>query len=63
MRKVTPCPCPKCNHEVLIPKIKIKTVSDSAGTVCQNCGYIVTEEDVIAQALKAVERMMSRIKR
>lgn len=62
MRRVTPCPCPKCNHEVLIPKIRTKTASDFPGTVCQNCGYIVTEEDMVAQALKAAERMMSRIK-
>jgi len=62
VRKVTPCPCPKCNHEVLIAKIKIKTDSDFASAVCQNCGYIVTEEDMAAHALKVVERMMSKTK-
>jgi transcription elongation factor Elf1 len=55
VRKFTPCPCPKCNHKVLIDKIKIKTTSDFAGAVCQNCGYTVTYDDVIAQATKIIQ--------
>ena len=53
--KATYCPCPKCNHEVQIARTKIKSVSDFAGSVCQNCGYIVTYDDVISHAAKVVE--------
>jgi len=53
--KATFCPCPKCNHGVQIARSKTKSISDFAGSVCQNCGYIVTHDDVISQAAKIVE--------
>ena len=53
--RVPHCPCPKCNHEVQIARTQIKSVRDFAGATCQNCGYIVTHDDVISQAAKIVE--------
>ena len=53
--KTTYCPCPNCNHEVPIARTKTESISDFAGSVCQNCGYIVTHDDVISHAAKIVE--------
>jgi transcription elongation factor Elf1 len=63
MSKVIPFACPKCGNEVLIARVKIKSVSDFDGTVCKGCGYTVTEEDIRKHALQIVEGMIAKIKR
>lgn len=62
MSKVIPFACPKCGNEVLIARVKIKFVSDFDGTVCNSCGYTVTEEDIRKHALHVVEAMIAKVK-
>lgn len=63
MSNDTPIACPKCNHEVLIARAKLNKVSDFGGTVCDRCGYVITEEDIVAEGKKALERKINRLDR
>jgi transcription elongation factor Elf1 len=60
---VIPFACPKCGSEVLIARIKLKSVSDIGGTVCKGCGYGVTQDDIINHARDVALKMIAKMKR
>ena len=62
MGKVIPFTCPKCGNEVLIARMKIKSVPDFEGTICKNCGYAITEEDILTHARSIVGSMIAKTK-
>ncbi len=47
--------CKKCGSEIFKTTTEPQTFEDFNGAVCNNCGTVVTEDDIKAQALKIAD--------
>lgn len=50
--------CPKCGHKTFKTSTEPKCLEDFNGAVCENCGTVVTEDDIKAQLRELADKLV-----
>jgi len=56
---VVPFVCKHCGSETFKTSSEPKTYEDFLGATCAQCGAVVTDEDIKAQAVKIAEALLN----